>query len=329
MIAGRRRDRNLSPVFRGSPRRQDARQRWRAGLALLGGACSRSESWDADSAVPPTPTTQRKSSSTADPVIAAAGDIARSDCLGCSDLYTAILVNEINPTVVLALGDTQYETGALKDYLTGYDNTWGWFKNKTKPVPGDNEYLTPGARGYFRYFGRAARPKGKSYYSFDLGSWHLVALDSNIHRGPGSAQERWLKADLAQNSKRCVLAYWHLPRYSSHLGKTGDRSVEAFWVDLYAVKADIVLNGHWHHYERFALQNPSGAQDPKHGIRQFIVGTGGAPLLGPPRARLATSQKLFSQTHGVLKIDLHPKRYSWQFIDVRGLVRDSGSQACH
>jgi acid phosphatase type 7 len=262
-------------------------------------------------------------------VLAAAGDIARFDCIHCGDVLTASLIEQINPTVVLALGDEQYPSGALKDFQTGYDNTWGVFKDKTKPVPGDHEYLTPGAAGYTRYFGRAAKPKGKTYYSFDLGSWHLIALDSNIARGPGSAQERWLRADLRATSKRCVLAFWHAPRFASRSRRGGNPSVAAFWADLYAARAEAVLSGHWHLYERLAPMDPNGRADARRGIRQFVVGTAGGPFHRHSGRKLATSQRFFTGTHGVLKLTLHAASYTWQFVAVNASVKDSGGQACH
>ncbi len=335
MIGGRHRKRR-PPTGRWDSSSQDGWRPWWPLVALVSMAAMLAVAWswhtqlgDADGFVLPTPTTQAMSSPRRDPVIAAAGDIAPADCQGCGDLATATLVNEINPTVVLPLGDTQYPAGALKDYQNGYDYTWGSFKDKSRPVPGDNEYDTRGAAGYFSYFGRLAKPRGRSYYSFNLGNWHLIALDSNIRGGRGSAQERWLRADLARTSKRCILAYWHLPLFASHQGKRINKSVEAFWTDLYRARADVVLNGHWHLYERMTPQDPSGAHDARHGIRQFIVGTGGAPLLGATRTRLATTQKLVGRTYGVLQMNLHARSYSWQFIDVEGVVRDSGRQACH
>ena len=308
-------------------------------IALLGAACSSpdrasnfttSASSPNSTVRPALPTTQGDtSSSKPDPVITAAGDIARFDCLYCGDLATAALIQQIKPTAVLALGDTQYPAGALKDFQTGYAHTWGLFKQKTKPVPGDHDYLTPGAAGYFRYFGRAAKPKGMSYYSYDLGTWHLIALDSNIDRGPGSAQERWLEADLAATRKRCILAYWHFPRFSSRSRRGGDTSVAGFWADLHAAGTDVVLNGHWHLYERFAPQTPAGVSDPRRGIRQFVVGTGGGALHRLPTSRLANSEIISNKTYGVLKMNLHADSYTWQFVAVDGSVKDSGSQACH
>jgi hypothetical protein len=148
----------------------------------------------------------------ADPVVVAAGDIAMP---GGHQRSTSDQVLELDPDAVLVLGDNQYPSGRLAEYRSLYGPTWGRFKSRTRPVPGNHEYETAGAAGYFSYFGRAARPKGRSYYSFDLGGWHLIALNSSADHGPSSAQERWLRADLVATAKRCILAYWHFPRFSS------------------------------------------------------------------------------------------------------------------
>ena len=194
-----------------------------------------------------------------DPVVVAAGDIAEAS--GHQRL-TSDRVLELDPDRVLLLGDNQYRSGTLAQYQRFYGPTWGRFKARTRPVPGNHEYKTPRAAGYFAYFGKAARPKGRSYYSFDLGGWHLVALNSSIDHGPGSAQERWLRADLVATAKRCILAYWHFPRFSSgaHQGNWG--SLGSFWNDLYAARADVVLSGHEHSYERFARQTPWAKAQP-------------------------------------------------------------------
>ena len=211
-----------------------------------------------------------------DPVVVAAGDIAE---VGGHQQLTSDRVLELDPDRVLLLGDNQYWSGTLAEYRRLYDPTWGRFKARTRPVPGNHEYQTPRAAGYFAYFARLARPKGRSYYSFNLGGWHLIALNSSIDHGPGSAQERWLRADLLATAKRCILAYWHFPRFSSgaHQGNWG--SVDTFWNDLYDARADVVLNGHEHSYERFARQT-AWAKASRQGIRQFVVGTGGADTPG-------------------------------------------------
>jgi hypothetical protein len=263
--------------------------------------------------------------SAADPVVVAAGDIAE---VGGHQRLTSDRVLELDPDRVLVLGDNQYRSGTLAQYRTFYGSTWGRFKARTRPVPGNHEYDTPRAAGYFAYFGRQARPKGHSYYSFDLGGWHLIALNSSIDHGPGSAQERWLRADLAATARRCILAYWHFPRFSSgaHQGSWG--SVGSFWNDLYVARADVVLSGHEHSYERFARQTP-WAKASRQGIRQFVVGTGGADLLGFAAAK-PNSQRRLAGDHGVLELVLHPASYQWRFVSEDGAVLDRGGPvACH
>jgi hypothetical protein len=256
----------------------------------------------------------------ADPVITAAGDIAPPGIRHQQQTSDRVLA--IDPTLALALGDEQYPAGSLADFRAFYSPTWGRFKAKTRPAPGNHEYLTAGAAGYFAYFGTAARPHGASYYSFDLGSWHLIALDSNISRAAGSAQERWLRRDLAVTSKRCLLAFWHHPRFSSGTHHGNNPSVAPFWNDLYAAQADLVLNGHEHNYERFARQAPNGRASAQ-GIREFVVGTGGNGhyRFGPPKPN---SQARNDTTFGVLKLTLHPTSYSWQFVADTGRVLDAG-----
>jgi Calcineurin-like phosphoesterase len=264
--------------------------------------------------------------SAADRVVAAAGDIAPDEA-GGHDQKTSDQVLAINPDAVLALGDEQYPDGTLEDFQRYYGATWGRFKDKTRPTPGNHEYET-GAAGYFDYFGAAAKPNGTSYYSFDLGGWHLVSLDANIDRGAGSPQEQWLRADLAATSKRCVLAYWHQPRFSSGIEHGNDESVGPFWSDLYDARADVVLNGHEHQYERFAPQNPDAAADPR-GIREFVVGTGGRSLY-PFGSADPNSEFRDNSDYGVLELALHPDGYDWRFVSENGAVVDSGGPvACH
>lgn len=262
----------------------------------------------------------------ADPVITAAGDIAPTGIRHQQQTSDRVLA--IDPTLALTLGDEQYPAGGLTDFRAFYNPTWGRFKAKTKPAPGNHEYLTAGAAGYFAYFGAAARPHGTSYYSFDVGGWHLIALDSNIARGAGSAQERWLRADLAATSRRCVLAFWHHPRFSSGTHHGNNPTVASFWTDLYAAQADLVLNGHEHNYERFARQTSSGRAS-SHGIREFVVGTGGNGHYGFGTSR-RNSQVRNSTSFGVLKLTLHPSSYSWQFVSETAQVLDSGGPVtCH
>jgi hypothetical protein len=266
-------------------------------------------------------------------VIVAAGDIG--DCRREGDEATARLVGRINGTV-LNLGDAAYPEGTAEDFEECYEPTWGRFKDRTKPVPGNHEYDTRGAEGYFDYFGKAAGDPEKGYYSYDLGKWHIVALNSNCEEVPGgceasSAQVRWLKADLAANDdKRCTLAYMHHPRFSSGEKHGNTHFVKPLWEALYEAGADMVLSGHEHNYERFTRQNSGGREDPERGIRQFVVGTGGGkgtyPILDP----LANSEVHNDDTYGVLRLRLRPKGYGWRFIPVEGArFTDSGSARCH
>jgi hypothetical protein len=243
---------------------------------------------------------------------------------------------------VVALGDEQYCCGSLAQFTAAYDRTWGRFKAFTHPVPGNHEYATPGAAGYFDYFdgiGNFTGPVGdrdKGYYSFDVGGWHLVALNSNcgaLALGPaksgcaaGSPQEEWLRADLAGHPSACTIAYWHHPRFSS--GVSHD-AMGAIWSDLYAAGAEIALSGHDHHYERFLPQDAIGVADLKRGVAQFIVGTGGRSFASA-RLPLTNSQVLRNDTFGVLELTLHVASYDWRFVPEAGKTfTDSGSGPCH
>jgi acid phosphatase type 7 len=261
-------------------------------------------------------------------VIVAAGDIA--DCSSDGDEATARLVGGIKGTV-LTLGDNAYEAGTAQDFSECYDPSWGQFKERTRPIPGNHDYETEGASAYFHYFGKAAGGPSKGYYSYDLGQWHIVALNSNcedVGCKASSPQLRWLEADLAKDAKTCTLAYFHYPLFSSGKYRPGIQEVKPLWEALYAAHADLVLNGHDHNYQRFAPQDPNGEADPVGGIREFVVGTGGKshyPILGP----IANSEVYNDETYGVLKLTLRPEDYQWQFIPVEGeTFTDSGSVRC-
>jgi acid phosphatase type 7 len=255
-------------------------------------------------------------------VIAAAGDIAcdpasrsfhggRGSANACHMRATARLLGRLNPAVVLTLGDNQYENGTLAKFRRSYDRSWGRLKGRTRPAPGNHDYRTRTAAGYFGYFGAAAGRRSRGYYSFDVGAWHLIALNSECGHvggcGKGSRQERWLRADLAAHPARCTLAYWHKPRFSSGM-HGNDATYTAFWRALYRAGADVVLVGHDHDYERFAAQTPAGRADPARGIRQFVVGTGGKTHYGFRTIR-ANSRVRNSGTFGVLRLTLHPSGY--------------------
>ena len=211
---------------------------------------------------------------TGDPVFVGAGDIA--NCGSNNDESTAKLLDNIAGTV-FTVGDNAYPDGTSAQFTDCYGPTWGRHKNRTKPVPGNHDYHVAGAAGYFDYFGAAAGDRAKGYYSYNLGAWHIIALNSEITQSAGSAQEKWLRADLAANPKICTLAYWHKPLFSS--GMHGNIAAsKPLWQALYDYGADVVLNGHDHTYQRFAPQNPNAQADPK-GIREFVVGTGGRGVI--------------------------------------------------
>jgi hypothetical protein len=264
----------------------------------------------------------------ADPVLVGAGDIA--NCSTSADSATARLLDRI-PGTVFTLGDNAYPRGSGSDFRRCYRPTWGRHEGRTRPAPGNHDYSTAGADGYFDYFDPNPGARGQGWYSYDRGTWHIVVLNSNCSKiggcGPGSAQVRWLKGDLAANAGRNVLAYWHHPRFTS--GKHGNSTdVGTFWNVLYANGADIVLNGHDHDYERFAPQDPGGHADPQHGIRQFVVGTGGTPLRS--KGSTAANSQVFSSTHGVLKLTLGPDSYDWRFVPIAGKTfTDAGSGSTH
>jgi hypothetical protein len=265
-----------------------------------------------------------------DPVIVGAGDIASCGLDG--DEATAELLDGIAGTVFTA-GDNAYEDGSDENYAECYEPTWGRHKSRTKPVPGNHDYQTKDAAGYRKYFGAAAlNEDGDTWYSFDLGTWHVVMLDSNCGAIGGCAADSpegtWLAADLAANPTTCTLAIWHHPRFSSGDEHGNDPRTDPFWRLLYAAGADVIVNGHDHDYERFAPQNPDGKEDRAKGIREFVAGTGGASLRGfnPP---VANSELRVAVTPGVLELTLHPSGYDWNWIPTSGLVSDKGSGPCH
>ncbi len=269
-----------------------------------------------------------------DPVFVGAGDIA--DCALPDDANTANLLDGITGTVFV-LGDNAYENGSLTEYTNCYEPTWGRHKGRTRPVPGNHEYGTAGAAGYYTYFGSAGSPletnctsNCKGYYSYDLGTWHIIALNSEIDHADTSAQLTWLKADLAAHSNTCTLAYWHKPLFTSgiHGGDAETPSFKSFWDALYKSGVDVILNGHDHDYERFAPQNPSGQADTAHGIREFVVGTGGKTLRAFGTI-LPNSEVRNSNAFGVLKMTLHAGSYSWAFVPIAGQTfTDSGTANC-
>jgi calcineurin-like phosphoesterase family protein len=271
-------------------------------------------------------------------VIAAAGDIVcdptSSSFSGtnptvCQHRATAALL--AGADVILPLGDLQYPNGSLDAFTNGYDPWWGQLAPNTYPVPGNHEYTTAGAPGYFDYWTSKGRPTGvtgNGYYSFDLGSWHVIALNSQCSAVPcieGSLQNDFLEQDLASTTRSCIVAYWHHPLFNSGTvhGSAIPAGAQAFWNDLYAAGADVILNGHEHNYQRYAKQDPSG-QAGERGIREFIVGTGGKSHYGFLDLKDANYEVGNATDFGVLRLHLAQTSYSWDFVALNGTVLDSG-----
>jgi hypothetical protein len=257
--------------------------------------------------------------------VVAVGDIARRGSPSLTQAATASLAASLEPDAVLVLGDAQYDVGAYSDFLSSYDVTWGQLLDRTHPVPGNHEYLTEAAEGFFRYFGDRI-PGTTGYYSFDVGAWHVVALNSYDGERPPAAELEWLEADLAADDHLCQLAYWHHPRWSSGAADVVSPPMSAFWDVLYRYGVEVALNGHDHLYERFARLRPSGVVAPD-GIRQFTVGTGGKSLFefGPA----VRGSRVRIRAFGVLQLLLRPARYRWSFERITGATPDLGSTPCH
>jgi acid phosphatase type 7 len=268
-------------------------------------------------------------------VLVGAGDI-----VGCRDpqgaLATARLIEKI-PGTVFAVGDLVYDATTLSQFQKCYGAAWGRFKERTRPALGNHEYLEHSATPYFQYWGAQAGPAGKGYYSYELGAWHVVVLNTNCLApglggcGPGSPQETWLRQDLREHHDACILAYGHHALFSSGVFRWHAQHPELkpLWEDLYAAHADVILAGHEHSYERFAPQDPNGRADPKHGIREIVAGTGGRShgLLG---LALPNSEVQNVGTYGVLKLTLSAQGYAWEFIPEEGKTfHDSGVGVCH
>ena len=263
-------------------------------------------------------------------MVLAAGDVAACDESG--DEQTAALLARL-PGTVLGLGDMAYDDGTPSQFQQCYAPSWGRYRARTRPAPGSHDYHDQGASGYYDYFDAAAGRRGKGWYSFDLGGWHLIALNSNCDDiggcATGSEQERWLRADLAAHPARCTLAFWHHPRYSSGTKHGSQTFMAPIWSALYDGGADLVLSGHEHNYERFAPMDARGRLDNARGIREFVVGTGGKSHydFGSP---VPGSQVRNADTFGVLQLTLSPDGYQWRFMPVQGAsFTDSGSGTCH
>jgi hypothetical protein len=261
-----------------------------------------------------------------DVVFVGAGDIANCEILGGARA-TASLLDRIEGAV-FTLGDHAYQHGSEKEFRDCYDPTWGRHKARTHPTVGNHDMITDRGRPYFKYFGDNAGPDERGYYSFDLGAWHIISLNSFIDAGGHSPQVKWLREDLAAHQTNdCVLAYWHIARFSS--GAHGsDPLMSDVWRVLFEAGADIVLSSHDHDYERFAPQDNKGKADPEHGIREFIVGTGGGGVYEFKKPA-PNSEVRNNTTYGVLKLTLSPGRYAWEFIATPGQkFHDEGSGVC-
>jgi hypothetical protein len=263
-------------------------------------------------------------------ILVGAGDIADCKDLSGAEATAKLLVQ--TPGTVMAVGDLAYPDGSKENFVC-YDKTWGRVKSRTRPAAGNHEFHAAGATPYFDYFGAAAGDPKTGYYSYELGTWHIIVLNSECKDvggcEPGSPQEKWLRADLAAHPTACTLAYWHKPLFSSGGAHGNDLTVKPLFQALYDADADVVVNGHDHDYERFAPQTPDGAADAKRGIREFVAGTGGKnhrPFTEPK----PNSESRDATAFGVLKLTLKPNAYDWQFIPEAGKsFADSGSGTCH
>jgi hypothetical protein len=297
-----------------------------AGAVLLLGGRSPSSSGPGTSGLAPGSGSPR---ATSDAVLIGAGDIA--DCGSDGDEATAKLLDSLAGTV-FTLGDNAYELGTPSEFRRCYDPSWGRQLDRTRPVAGNHDYLTKDALGYFGYYGAAAGDPKRGWYAYDIGAWRVYALNSNCALvggcEAGSAQERWLRGDLAANPRECVLAMWHHPRFSSGM-HGNDRITGDLWTDLYDAGAELVLNGHDHDYERFGPQTPGGRADPGRGIVEMVVGTGGRSHYAFETIR-ANSVVRDDTTFGVLRLVLSAGGWSFEFVPVTGgTYIDSGSAACH
>ena len=306
-------------------------------LGVMLGACAeRPASTPSPAALSPTPIATATPEASAAPsttaedvaaMLVAAGDIA--DCALDGDSATGALIEARPDAVVAALGDLVYPTGTADTYLQCYEPTWGTFVDRTRPGVGNHDLQADGGAAYWALFGAGAGARGEGWYSYGLGDWHVVVLNSNCDRvgcDIGSAQHDWLVADLEASHAPCTLAYWHHPRFTSGMHWSDPVFGAAFWSTLADAGAELVLTGHDHHYERFAPMDARGSV-VADGLRQFIVGTGGAALR--PVVRLAPgSELIIDDAHGILELSLSPGSYAWSFIGVDGMELDAGSGSC-
>ena len=261
------------------------------------------------------------SSFVAGDVLIGAGDIG--ECASPGAMETAALLS-LGGTVFTA-GDNAYPRGSLDDFQRCYDPSWGDFKSRTRPSPGNHDYETPGASGYFDYFGASAGPRGLGYYSFAVGEWTILSLNSNIDAGPASAQVTWLRTELERRQPRCLAAIWHHPIVSSGAGATP--TMRFVWGILQGYGAELVISAHDHFYERFAPIDSVGVPTSS-GVRLFVVGTGGAPLTRQHGSHPAS--EAWASVWGVLKLTLRSDSYHWAFVPVSGStpIADAGTGAC-
>lgn len=275
------------------------------------------------------PSTEASGSGEPTIVLTGAGDIA--DCALPGAARTSDLLLAQSGSFFTA-GDNAYQDGSVANYTDCYAPTWGRVLSRTiLPAAGNHDWLTPGAAGYLAYFGTVADPQGVTWYSMDLGAWHVIVLDSDCENVGGcddaSPEGQWLRKDLAASTAHCTLAIWHQPRFSS--GEHGDDpAVGPFWEQLYAAHAELVVNGHDHDYERFAPQDPSAKVERPGGLREIVVGTGGGELRTFTK-QAANSEFRLAGVWGVLRLTLHPINYDWEFLPASGDLADSGSTPCH
>lgn len=293
-------------------------------IVLLAAACAGALAIDGCGARRIPVTTQKAA------VLVGAGDIADCANLAGAKATAALLANI--PGTVMSVGDLAYPDGTPANFAC-YDETWGREKARTRPAVGNHEFHSAGATYYFQYFGEAAGDSNKGYYSYELGTWHIVVLNSECDQvggcGAGSAQEKWLREDLAAHPVACTLAYFHKPLFSSGGAHGDDPVIKPLWDALYQAGADVVINGHDHDYERYAPQTPEGKADPGRGIREFVAGTGGKNHR-PFGAVGANSEVRNADAFGVLKLTLMPGKYTWQFVPEEGKTfQDSGEDVCH
>jgi 3',5'-cyclic AMP phosphodiesterase CpdA len=277
------------------------------------------------------PVASPSGSTRAPEVLLGAGDIV--ECQREADEATAALL-DTQPGTVFTLGDNVYELGTPEEFASCYDPSWGRHRERTRfPVAGNHDWGTPNTAGYREYFGAAATPEGTTWYSHDVGAWHVVVLDSNCELvggcDEGSPQLEWLREDLAASDARCTLALWHHPRFSSGGRHGNDTRVDSLWRTMHAAGAEVILNGHDHNYERFAPQDGEGSADPATGLRLFIAGTGGTDLR-PMAETKPNSEVRDDDTHGILRLELHSEGYAWEFLPIAGQsFTDAGTGTCH